>query len=136
MNLQLSFSEITEFVNREVKAIDIALSQVNEQTLRVSLSKKIILAPIHIADVDLSVDKIDGNDVYLTIAGGAAVESIVKGAATLLQDKLPIWVKQVSDTTFCVQLDKIEKAQKTLLYLSLREVNVLSDGLQAVVAVK
>lgn len=135
MNLQLSFSEITEFANREVKAIDIALSQVDEQTLKVSLSKT-ILVPVHIADVDLSIDKIDGNDVYLTLAGGAGVESIIKGAATLLQDKLPIWVRQVSDTTFCVQLDKIEKAQKTLQYLSLQEINVLSDGLQALVVVK
>lgn len=135
MNLQLSFSEITDFVNREVKAIDIALSQVNEQTLKVSLSKT-ILVPVHIADIDLSIDKIDGNDVYLTLAGGAGVESIIKGAATLLQDKLPIWIKQVSDTTFCVQLDKIEKAQKTLQYLSLQEINVLLDGLQAFVIVK
>lgn len=135
MNLQLSFSEITDFVNREVKAIDIALSQVNNQTLKVAISKT-VLVPIHIADIDLSIDKIEGNDVYLTLAGGAGVESIIKGAATLLQDKLPIWVKQVSDTTFCVQLDKIEKAQKTLQYLSLREVKVLPDGLQALVAVK
>lgn len=135
MNLQLSFSEITDFVNREVKAIDIALSQVNNQTLKVAISKT-VLVPIHIADVELSIDKIEGNDVYLTVAGGSAVESIIKGAATLLKDYLPIWVEQVSDTSFRVQLDKIEKAQKTLQYLSLQEVNVLADGLQAVVAVK
>lgn len=136
MNLQVSFSEISEFINREVKALDFNFSQVDEQTLRVALSKTALGHPIHIADVDLSIDRIDGNDIFLTLGGGVAVDTIVKGAVLLLQDKMPAWLKQVTETTFLVQLDKIEKAQKTLQYLALKDITVLKDSLQAVVSVK
>lgn len=136
MNLQVSFSEISEFINREVKALDFKFSQVDEQTLRVALSKTALGHPIHIADVDLSIDRIDGNDIFLTLGGGVAVDTIVKGAVLLLQDKMPAWLKQVTETTFLVQLDKIEKAQIALQYLALKDITVLKDSLQVVVSVK
>jgi len=131
MNLHLTFDEINAFIKQEVKAVDIILSQVNDKTLRANITKLFIKQ-----DINLSIDKIDGNYIYLTLAGSTAIDSIIKGAVALMQEFLPKWIEQISDTSFVLKMDKIEKAQKVLQYLSLQEVSVLPQGIDVQVLVK
>lgn len=131
MKLQLSFEEINAFIKQEIKAVDIIVSQINEKTLCVNLSKFILKQ-----NINLSIDKIDGNDIYLTIAGNAAIDSIIRGTVALLKESLPLWIEQVSDTSFILKLDKIDKAQKVLQYLALRDITMSYNGLDAIVDVR
>lgn len=131
MKLQLSFDEINDFIKKEVKAVNITLSQANEQTLCVNVSKLIIST-----NINLSIDKIEGNNIYLTLAGGLAVDNLVKGAIALFKEHLPIWVEPISDTSFVIKLDAIEKAQKILQYLVLKEIQILSNAISTIVDVR
>ena len=131
MTLQLSFDEINSFIKHEVNAIDITLSQVENQIVCATIKKGFISK-----DMDIAINQIEDNSVNISILAGKLVTLGMNIFGGKIKRMLPTWIEQTSNTTFIIHLNQIDKAQHLLQYLSLQEVNVLADGLQAVVAIK
>ena len=135
MNIQIPFPEISGLAKQ--KNIDIQLSQVNDKTVKVGYAKTIgflmLEKTIH-ADIDLAVEKIVGNDIFLAYSGSSGMELIIRGFLALFKSSLPSFIEQPENSKLVLHLDKIEQAEKILQHTSVRDITVGADGLHVEMA--
>jgi len=124
MILQLTFAEVNAFLKHEARNMEIKLSFVDEKTLNAHLSKWFISK-----DIQLSIDQIISNDIYLSIHAGEVGNALLRAAVTFFKRWLPPFVNQAYDTSFIVHLDKIEPVQIMLNYMAPKRVQMQPDGL-------
>ena len=123
MNLQIPYKELEAFLmkkyNQEVK-----LGFVDEKTL--SVTKKVVIKD---ATVNVSVDKIAGNDILLSYQAGFGIEWIIKGALMWFKESAKDFVEELEDNKLLIHLDKIDQIGGMLdkieiLDITFDEVNV------------
>ena len=135
MNIQIPFPEISGLAKQ--KNIDIQLSQVNNKTVKVGCAKTISVfgldKTIH-ADIDLTVEQIVGNDIFLAYSGGSGMELIIHGILALFKSSLPSFIEQPGNSKIVLHLDKIEQAEKILQHTSVRDIAVGADCLHVEMA--
>lgn len=135
MNIQIPFPEISGLA--EQKNIDIQLSQVNDKTVKVGCAKTIkvfgLEKTIH-TDIDLTVEKVVGNDIFLAYSGSSGMELIIRGFLALFKSSLPSFIEQPENSKLVLHLDKIEQAEKILQHTSVRDITVGADGLHVEMA--
>jgi len=124
MTLQLTFAEVNAFLKHDVHNMEIKLSYVNDTTLNAHLSKWFISK-----DIQLSIDQIISNDIYLSIHAGEVGNALLRAAVAFFKRWLPPFVHQAYDTSFIVHLDKIEPVQLMLNFMAPKRVQMLPDGL-------
>ena len=135
MNIQIPFPEISGLAKQ--KNIDIQLSQVNDKTVRVGWARTIgvfgLVKTIH-ADIDLAVEQIVGNDIFLAYSGSSGIELIIRGILALFKSSLPSFIEQLGNSKLVLHLDKIEQAEKILQHTSVREIAVGANCLHVEMA--
>ena len=103
MNLQIPYKEQEAFLmkkyNQEVK-----LGVVDEKTL--SVTKKVVIKD---ATVNVSVDKIAGNDILLSYQAGFGIEWIIKGALMWFKESIKDFIEEQEENKLLIHLDKIDQ---------------------------
>ena len=103
MKLQIPYKELEAFLmkkyNQEVK-----LGYVDEKTI--SVTKKVVIKD---ATVNVSVDKIAGNDILLSYQAGFGIEWIIKGALMWFKESIKDFVEEQEDNKLLIHLDKIDQ---------------------------
>ena len=98
--------------NQQVK-----LGFVDEKTM--SVTKKVVIKD---ATVNVSVDKIAGNDILLSYQAGFGIEWIIKGALMWFKETIKDFVEELEDNKLLIHLDKIEQLDNALEKIELQAI--------------
>ena len=82
----------------------IKLGFVDEKTM--SVTKKVVIKD---ATVNVSVDKIAGNDILLSYQAGFGIEWIIKGALMWFKESIKDFVEELEENKLLIHLDKIDQ---------------------------
>lgn len=118
MNIQILFSEIQSLVKSKTGR-EIGLSAIDERTVKAEakVSVKVpFLGEIEKSiGVNVSVEKIEGNDVHLKYEGGMGTDMIIGGLLTFLSSTPAMkMVEKTQGNRIVVHLNEIKEAQKVL----------------------
>lgn len=118
MNAIIYYHEIQSLVKSKTGR-DISLSAIDERTVKAEakVSVKVpFLGEIEKSiGVDVSVEKIEGNDVHLQYNGGMGTDMIIGGLLTFLSSSPALKLMgKTQGNGIVVHLDEVEEARKVL----------------------
>ena len=137
MQVKFEYSEIQSFIKAKTGR-EIVLSAIDEQTVKAEakVSVKVpFLGEIEKSiGVNVSVEKIEGNDVHLKYDGGMGTDMIIGGLLTFLSSSPAMkMVGKTQGNGIVVHLDEVEEARKVLdlvelIGIMLQETGVTVEG--------
>ena len=118
MQATIEYSEIQSLVKSKTGR-EIGLSAIDERTVKAEakVSVKVpFLGEIEKSiEVNVSVDKIEGNDVHLKYEGGMGTDMIIGGVLSFLSSTPAMkMVEKTQGNRIVVHLNEIKEAQKVL----------------------
>ena len=133
MNIILDYQELQSLV-RQKTGREIALSAINERTVKAEakVSVKVpFLGEIEKSiGVNVSVEKIEGNDVHLQYEGGMGTDMIIGGLLTFLSSSPAMkMVEKTQGNGIVVHLDEVEEARKVLDIVEFTNIVFLENGI-------
>ena len=125
MNITIRFQEIQSLVKSKTGR-EIVLSAIDEQTVKAEakVSVKVpFLGEIKKSiGVNVSVEKIEGNNVHLKYEGGMGTDMIIGGLLTFLSSTPAMkMVEKTQGNGIVVHLNEIKEAQKVLEIIELTD---------------
>lgn len=126
MNITIRFQEIQSLVKSKTGR-EIVLSAIDEQTVKAEakVSVKVpFLGKIKKSiGVNVSVEKIEGNNVHLKYEGGMGTDMIIGGLLTFLSSTPAMkMVEKTQGNGIVVHLNEIKEAQKVLEIIELTDI--------------
>ena len=126
MNITIRFQEIQSLVKSKTGR-EIVLSAIDEQTVKAEakVSVKVpFLGEIKKSiGVNVSVEKIEGNNVHLKYEGGMGTDMIIGGLLTFLSSTPAMkMVEKTQGNGIVVHLNEIKEAQKVLEMVELTDI--------------
>ena len=133
MNITIRFQEIQSLVKSKTGR-EIVLSAIDEQTVKAEakVSVKVpFLGEIKKSiGVNVSVEKIEGNDVHLKYEGGMGTDMIIGGLLTFLSSTPAMkMVEKTQGNGIIVLLNEIKEAQKVLEMVELTNIIFQESGI-------
>lgn len=133
MNITIRFQEIQSLVKSKTGR-EIVLSAIDEQTVKAEakVSVKVpFLGEIKKSiGVNVSVEKIEGNDVHLKYEGGMGTDMIIGGLLTFLSSTPAMkMVEKTQGNGIIVHLNEIKEAQKVLEMVELTNIIFQESGI-------
>lgn len=118
MQVKFEYSEIQSLIKAKTGR-DISLSAIDEQTVKAEakVSVKVpFLGEIEKSiGVNVSVEKIEGNDVHLKYDGGMGTDMVIGGLLSFLSSTPAMKVvEKTQGNGIVVHLDEVEEARKVL----------------------
>ena len=118
MQVKFEYSEIQSLIKAKTGR-EIVLSAIDEQTVKAEakVSVKVpFLGEIEKSiGVNVSVEKIEGNDVHLKYEGGMGTDIIIGGLLSFLSSTPAMkMVEKTPENGIVVHLDEVEEARKVL----------------------
>lgn len=129
MQQTVPFSEIKEIIkNKSSRNLDFDLTTVNDNTVKVSYKAKVEVIFIgeisKTLSIDVSIDKIEGEDIHLSYDGGLGVDLVVGGILTLVPQLKNVEIADFSQKSrVTLHLDKIEEVHRALQQIDVHEVS-------------
>ena len=132
MNITIRFQEIQSLVKSKTGR-EIVLSAIDEQTVKAEakVSVKVpFLGEIEKSiGVNVSVEKIEGNDVHLQYEGGMGTDMIIGGLLTFLSSSPAMkMVEKTQGNGIVVHLYEVEEARKALDVVELTNIVFQEKG--------
>ena len=132
MKATIEYSEIQSLVKSKTGR-EIALSAINERTVKAEakVSVKVpFLGEIEKSiGVNVSVEKIEGNDVHLKYDGGMGTDMVIGGLLSFLSSTPAMKVvEKTQGNGIVVHLDEIEEARKVLDVVELTDIVFMNDA--------
>ena len=132
MQVTIEYSEIQALVKSKTGR-DIGLSAINERTIKAEakVSVKVpFLGKIEKSvGVNVSVEKIEGNDVHLKYDGGMGTDMIVGGLLSFLSSTPAMKVvEKTPGNGIVVHLNEVEEARKVLDIVKLSNIVFQENG--------
>ena len=126
MNITIRFQEIQSLVKSKTGR-EIVLSAIDEQTVKAEakVSVKVpFLGEIKKSiGVNVSVEKIEGNNVHLKYEGGMGTDMIIGGLLSFLSSTPAMkMVEKTQGNGIVVHLNEIKEAQKVLEIIELTDI--------------
>lgn len=118
MDIIKRFQELQSLVKSKTGR-EISLSAIDERTVK-AVAKVSVKVPFHgeiekSIGMNASVEKIEGNDVYLKYEGGMGTDMIIGGLLTFLSSTPAMKVvEKTQGNGIVVHLDEVEEARKVL----------------------
>ena len=133
MQVKFEYSEIQSFIKAKTGR-EIVLSAIDEQTVKAEakVSVKVpFLGEIKKSiGVNVSVEKIEGNDVHLKYEGGMGTDMIIGGLLTFLSSTPAMkMVEKTQGNGIIVHLNEIKEAQKVLEMVELTNIIFQESGI-------
>lgn len=143
MQLTIPFSELKEMIKKKSgRSLDFDLTTVNDNTVKVSYEAKVKVKFIgeisKTFTINVCVDKIEGEDMYLSYDGGLGVNIIVGRILTLVSQLKNAEIADFSQKSHVVilHLAKIEEVHKVLQQIDIQRVFFVEDNVNIVLALK
>ena len=132
MQVKFEYSEIQSFIKAKTGR-EIVLSAIDEQTVKAEakVSVKVpFLGEIEKSiGVNVSVEKIEGNDVHLKYEGGMGTDMIIGGLLTFLSSSPAMKVvEKTPGNGIVVHLNEVEEARKVLDIVKLSNIVFQENG--------
>lgn len=132
MKVELAYYEITEYL-RIHNNQELGLTYVSPSTINVQTDVKISFVKTHF-DVNITLEKIVGNDLYLSYSIPPVLNWVVNRVRSLLRIKYPMI--DVGEGNLVVHLDKISQLQKVLQTIELQSVAFSQDNVNLCINLK
>lgn len=142
MQLTIPFSELKEMIKKKSgRSLDFDLTTVDENTVKVSYEAKVKVKFIgeisKTFTINVCVDKIDGEDLYLSYDGGLAINMIVDGILMLAPQLKNTEIVDFSQKSCVIlHLAKIEEIHKILQQIDIQNILFTEDKLNIVFTLK
>ena len=133
MKLTVAYKEIENKV-KELTKVSLSLSRENDKTLNIKYSSGIMLLPS--IEISLIITAIYSNKIELTYSCKPLMEIAVEKLLPKLISNLPKGVIEIENKTIKVDLEKIEQAKKVLKFLSLSDIVINNETIEAFAEVK
>lgn len=132
MQVTIEYSEIQALVKSKTGR-DIGLSAINERTIKAEAKASVkvpFLGKIEKSvGVNVSVEKIEGNDVHLKYDGGMGTDMIVGGLLSFLSSSPAMKVvEKTPGNGIVVHLNEVEEARKVLDIVKLSNIVFQENG--------
>ena len=133
MRLQIPYNEFEQLLSKyfQQKLISqINLAYVDENTIQVSAVVKIKLKVMEATfpvKENVSVKKVDGNDVTLTLQTGMAIDLKWERVLELCEDAVKDMLEVQDNNTLLVHLDKIDKLNTVLEIAEMQSIGFEPD---------
>lgn len=132
MKIQIDFSEIQSLVKSKTGR-ELVLSAMNERTVKAEskVSMKVpLLGEIEkTIGLNVSVERIEDNDVHLKYDGGMGTDMIVGGLLTFLSSSSARnMVEKTQGNGIVVHLNEIEEARKVLDMVELTDISFQNES--------
>ena len=133
MKATIEYSEIQSFVKVKTGR-EIGLSAIDDRTVKAEakVSVKVpFLGEIEKSiGVNVSVEKIEGNDIWLKYDGGLGTDMIIGGLLTFLSSTPAMkMVEKTQGNGIVVHLYEVEKAREVLNYVELKRFQFCDNGI-------
>ena len=140
MQATIEYSEIQSLVKSKTGR-EIGLSAIDERTVKAEakVSVKVpFLGKIEKSvGVNVSVEKIEGNDIWLKYDGGMGTDMIIGGLLSFLSSTAAMkMVEKTQGNGIVVHLDEIEEARKVLDVVELTDIVFMNDAMDIEVKFK
>ena len=133
MKLIIDFPELAGFAREVInKPLDLTLSCVDNKTIKVSMTNHIVIPIVGITksvttSIDLTIEKLEGEDLYMTYDEGFRNNPLVNGLLAFL----PKWevgaVELYQRSKAIVHLAKIEQAHEALKKVEIKDIHFEED---------
>lgn len=133
MKLSIDYAEIIASVN-EKSGKEITLTTLNDKTIKVGyvMKVKVPFMDKYLSstfDIDVTYEKLVGDDVYLSYNGGKGLDMVIEGAKNLVPQLKDIEIIEfVGNNKVIVHLGEIEKAHEVLEKIIVNDVMLNSEG--------
>ena len=132
MKIVLDYQEIQSLIKSKTGR-EIVLSAIDEQTVKAEakVSVKVpFLGEIEKSiGVNVSVEKIEGNDIWLKSDGGLGTDMIIGGLLTFLSSTPAMKLMgKTQGNGIVVHLDEVEEARKVLDLVELTDIVFMNDA--------
>lgn len=121
MNLNLPFSEINEIIDKKLIILPWSLVYKDQHTIQLKRKIRIPLTK----DIDVSVERIDGSDIYLNVDSGA-INKLLDIVKNLSFESLNMI--ESLDNRIILHLDKNKKIAHTMEQITLQDISFNEDG--------
>ena len=140
MKATIEYSEIQSLVKSKTGR-EIGLSAIDERTVKAEakVSVKVpFLGEIEKSiGVNVLVEKIEGNDIWLNYDGGMGTDMIIGGLLSFLSSTAAMkMVEKTQGNGIVVHLDEIEEARKVLDVVELTDIVFMNDAMDIEVKFK
>ena len=127
MQVKFEYSEIQSLIKAKTGR-DISLSAIDEQTVKAEAKVNVkvpFLGEIEKSiGVNVSVEKIEGNDVHLKYDGSMGTDMIIGGVLSFLSSTTAMkMVEKTQGNGIVVHLYEVEEARKVLEVLELKDLS-------------
>ena len=133
MQVKFEYSEIQSLIKAKTGR-EIRLSAIDEQTVKAEAKVNVkvpFLGKIEKSiGVNVSVEKIEGNDIWLKYDGGLGTDMIIGGLLTFLSSTPAMkMVEKTQGNGIVVHLYEVEKAREVLNYVELKSFQFCDNGI-------
>ena len=128
MTVQLTYDEILAIVRKKVSQ-PITLAYVADDTIAVETSVKVLFKTLHIT-INLTVIRIDGEDVVLAYSGGNGMDLVITAVLHFLDNnvKLGDLYSRLPNNQLVIHLASIPQLQSALKLLTLKAITFTDTG--------
>ena len=133
MKLSVNYAEIITLA-KEKTGKEITLTTLNDKTVRVGYVMKVKVPFMNkylstTFDIDVTYEKLVGEDVYLSYNGGKGLDMVIEGVKNLVPQLKDIKIIELaSGNNVIVHLGKIENAHEALEKIIVNDVMLNSEG--------
>lgn len=128
MKLTVAYKEIENKV-KELTKVSLSLSRENDKTLNIKYSSGIMLLPS--IEISLIITAIYSNKIELTYNCKPLMEIAVEKLLPKLISNLQKGVIEIENKTIKIDLEEIEQAKKVLKFLSLSNIVINNETIEA-----
>lgn len=133
MKLSVDYTEIIALA-KEKTGKEITLTTMNDKTIKVGyvMKVKVPFMDKYLSstfDIDVTYEKLVGEDVYLSYNGGKGLDMVIEGVKNLVPQLKDIEIIEfASGNNVIVHLGKIENAHEALEKIIVNDVMLNSEG--------
>lgn len=121
MELRLSYQEISDLIEKKAgRALPMAYG--GPHTVRISYDVNVLFKTASVG-IDLTVDQIVGNDIYLSYDGGAGIDFMIRQAINMAKARPGgEFIEPLSDNRILLNLSRSQQASSLLDQIDLRDI--------------
>lgn len=132
MKLSVDYAEIIALI-KEKSGKDITLTKLNDKTIKVGyiMKVKVPFMDKYLSstfDIDVTYEKLVGEDVYLSYNGGKGLDMVIEGVKNLVPQLKDIEIIEFAgNNNVIVHLGEIENAHEALEKIAVNDVHFIDD---------
>ena len=135
MKASISFPELQDVLLEKAKQT-ISFSFVNEKTVKVTYPLSLGFIKKNIS-ADLIIKELTGSDLLVQLSAGLGTDTMLTTVLSLIKDKIPAGlIEKRPDSHLLLHLDQIEQLKSVFEKIDVRDIHVLSEGLEVEGALK